>query len=58
MKIFKFILDKISILIGGYVDGFVSFGIDEKFGVIVISIFMLDLEFFLIIIDFFLEKII
>ncbi len=55
-KIFKLILDKISTPIGGHVDGFVSFGIDEKLGVIAISTSTPDPELSLIIIDFLLEK--
>lgn len=55
-KVFKLVLDKISTPVGGHVDGFVSFGIDEKLGVIAISTSTPDPELSLIIIDFLLEK--
>lgn len=55
-KIFKLILDKVSTPLGGHADGFVSFGIDEKLGVIAISTSTPDPELSLIIIDFLLEK--
>ena len=55
-KVFKLILDKVSTPVGGHADGFVSFGIDEKLGVIAISTSTPDPELSLIIIDFLLEK--
>ena len=55
-KVFKLVLDKISTPVAGYADGFVSFGIDEKLGVIAISTSTPDPELSLIIIDFLLEK--
>ncbi|NRB48168.1 MAG: hypothetical protein HRU41_10885 [Saprospiraceae bacterium] len=55
-KVFKLILDKVSTPVGGHADGFVSFGIDEKLGVIAISTSTPDPELSLIIIDFLLGK--
>lgn len=55
-KIFKLILDKITTPRNDYSDGFVSFGIDEKLGVIAISVSTPDPELSLQIIDILLEK--
>lgn len=55
-KVFKLVLDKISTPVSGYADGFVSFGIDEKLGVIAISTSTPDPELSLIIVDFLLKK--
>lgn len=55
-KTFKLILDKISTPINDFSDGFVTFGIDEKLGVIAINISTPDPELSLKIIDILLEK--
>ncbi|MBX2875000.1 MAG: hypothetical protein KTR30_22945 [Saprospiraceae bacterium] len=55
-KVFKLVLDKISTPINDYSDGFVTFGIDEKLGVIAISVSTPDPELSLKIIDILQEK--
>lgn len=55
-KVFKLVLDKISTPVNDYSDGFVNFGIDEKLGVIAISISTPEPELSLLIIDILLEK--
>lgn len=55
-KAFKLILDKISTPINDFSDGFVTFGIDEKLGVIAINVSTPDPELSLKIIDLLLEK--
>lgn len=54
--VFKLVLDKISTPLGNYKDGFVSFGIDEKLGLISISTSTPDPVFSIQIIDLLLQK--